>query len=166
MKIGIVADSHDNVPAIKKAVEFFNQSSVELVIHAGDYVAPFSVKEFLKLKPKLIGIFGNNDGEKQGINNLCKKIYEAPHFFKIDGKEFLVVHSLESLNTQLEKDADIVIFAHTHKSKIRKNGKIYINPGECGGWLSGKHSVAILDTRTYDVEIIDLLALCREASHT
>ncbi|ODS31814.1 MAG: hypothetical protein SCARUB_03062 [Candidatus Scalindua rubra] len=42
MKIGIVADSHDNVPAIKKAVEYFNQSNVEFVIHAGDYIAPFS----------------------------------------------------------------------------------------------------------------------------
>ncbi|HDZ14270.1 MAG TPA: YfcE family phosphodiesterase, partial [Pricia sp.] len=36
MKIGIVADSHDNVPAIKKAVEYFNKSNISFVIHAGD----------------------------------------------------------------------------------------------------------------------------------
>jgi putative phosphoesterase len=63
MKIGIVADSHDNVPAIKKAVEYFNKSNIRFVIHAGDYIAPFSVKEFLRLKTKLLGGFGNNDGE-------------------------------------------------------------------------------------------------------
>lgn len=85
-----------------------------------------------------------------------KEIYDAPHLFNIDGKKFLVVHSLESLNPQLEKDADIIIFAHTHESKIRKNGKIYINPGECGGWLNGKSTIAILDTETRGVEIIDL----------
>ena len=156
MKIGIVADSHDNVPAIKKAVEYFNKSSIGIVIHAGDYVAPFSVKEFLRLKAKLIGVFGNNDGEKQGINNLHKEIYDAPHLFNIDGKKFLVAHSLENLNPQLEKDADIIIFAHTHEPRIRKNGKIYINPGECGGWLNGKSTIAILDTETRGVEIIDL----------
>ena len=156
MKIGIVADSHDNVPAIKKAVEYFNKSSIGIVIHAGDYVAPFSVKEFLRLKAKLIGVFGNNDGEKQGINNLHKEIYDAPHLFNIDGKKFLVAHSLENLNPQLEKDADIIIFAHTHESQIRKNGKIYINPGECGGWLNGKSTIATLDTETCGVEIIDL----------
>ncbi len=68
MKIGIVADSHDNVPAIKKAVEYFNKSNIRFVIHAGDYIAPFSVKEFLKLKTKLLGIFGNNDGESPEDN--------------------------------------------------------------------------------------------------
>ena len=31
MKIGIVADSHDNVPAIKKAVEYFNKSSIAIL---------------------------------------------------------------------------------------------------------------------------------------
>jgi hypothetical protein len=159
MKIGIVADSHDNVLAIKKTVEYFNKSNIDIVIHAGDYVAPFSVKEFLRLKAKLIGVFGNNDGEKQGINNLHKEIYDAPHLFNIDGKKFLVAHSLENLNPQLEKDADIIIFAHTHEPRIRKtrkNGKIYINPGECGGWLNGKSTIAILDTETCVAEIIDL----------
>ncbi|MFQ5965509.1 MAG: metallophosphoesterase [Candidatus Scalinduaceae bacterium] len=158
MKIGIVADSHDNVPMIKKAVAFFNQSSVEFVIHAGDYIAPFAVKEFLKLNVKLIGVFGNNDGEKRGINNLCKEIYEGPRFFNMDGKQFLVVHSLESLDSQLEKDADVIVFGHTHESEIRKNGKIYVNPGECGGWVNGKSSVAIMDSETCEVEIIDLFA--------
>ncbi len=156
MKIGIVADSHDNVPAIKKAVDYFNKNNIGIVIHAGDYVAPFSVKEFLRLKAKLIGVFGNNDGEKQGINNLHKEIYDAPHLFNIDGKKFLVAHSLENLNPQLEKDADIIIFVHTHEPRIRKNGKIYINPGECGGWLNGKSTIAILDTETCVAEIIDL----------
>jgi putative phosphoesterase len=156
MKIGIVADSHDNVPAIKKTVEYFNKNNIDIVIHAGDYVAPFSVKEFLRLKAKLIGVFGNNDGEKQGINNLHKEIYDTPHLFNIDGKKFLVAHSLENLNPQLEKDADIIIFAHTHEPKIQKNGKIYINPGECGGWLNGKSTIAILDTETCVAEIIDL----------
>ena len=66
------------------------------------------------------------------------------------------MHSLENLDSQQEKGADIIIFAHTHVSRVRKNGKLYINPGECGGWLNGKSSVAILNTETNDIEIVDL----------
>ena len=43
MKIGVFSDSHDNVPMVKKAVELFNNEGVELVIHAGDFIAPFVV---------------------------------------------------------------------------------------------------------------------------
>ncbi|MFQ5713006.1 MAG: hypothetical protein ACE5GU_03140 [Candidatus Scalinduaceae bacterium] len=50
----------------------------------------------------------------------------------------------------------MIIFAHTHESQIRKNGQIYVSPGECGGWLNGKSTIAILDTQTRGVEIIDL----------
>ena len=48
--IGIMSDSHDHMDAIKTAVDVFNQAEVELVIHAGDIIAPFTVKEFKKLK--------------------------------------------------------------------------------------------------------------------
>ena len=39
--VGIMADSHDNRVMIKKAVDFFNERSVDLTLHAGDYIAPF-----------------------------------------------------------------------------------------------------------------------------
>lgn len=32
----------------------------------------------------------------------------------------------------------------------------FINPGECGGWLYGKNTVAILDIETFHADIIDL----------
>ncbi len=67
MLIGIMSDTHDNLPAIRKAVEFFNERNVDLVIHAGDYVAPFVARELKKLKAPLKGVFGNNDGERKGL---------------------------------------------------------------------------------------------------
>jgi len=45
MIIGLMSDSHDNLPKIKQAVEFFNKKKVKLVLHAGDFVAPFVVRE-------------------------------------------------------------------------------------------------------------------------
>ncbi|HCL90984.1 MAG TPA: YfcE family phosphodiesterase, partial [Candidatus Atribacteria bacterium] len=49
MKIGIISDTHDNLPKIKKAVGIFNREKVELVLHAGDFVSPFTFLEFKNL---------------------------------------------------------------------------------------------------------------------
>ncbi|HHT9141815.1 MAG TPA: metallophosphoesterase family protein, partial [Candidatus Wujingus californicus] len=57
MKIGIIADTHDNIHTIQKAVHFFNTLDLKYIIHAGDYVAPFSLKELMKLKARFLGIF-------------------------------------------------------------------------------------------------------------
>ena len=65
--IGIMSDTHDNLEAIRKAVEFLNAQKVSLVLHAGDYIAPFTVNEFKKLSCPFVGVFGNNDGERKGL---------------------------------------------------------------------------------------------------
>ncbi len=49
MMIGIVSDSHDNVPMLQRAVEYFNHAGCELVIHAGDIISPFSMALLEKL---------------------------------------------------------------------------------------------------------------------
>ncbi len=46
---------------------------VGLVFHAGDYVAPFLISKFKKLNCRLIGVFGNNDGDHE----LLKKHFEG-----------------------------------------------------------------------------------------
>ena len=67
MKIGIISDSHDHRDNIIKAVKYFNDENVGMVIHAGDIVSPFTEKEFKKLESKMKAVFGNNDGEKFGL---------------------------------------------------------------------------------------------------
>lgn len=64
MKIGIISDSYDNLAQIAKAVRFFNKAKVELVLHAGDFIAPFTNRGFKELNSELIGVFGNMDAEK------------------------------------------------------------------------------------------------------
>jgi predicted phosphodiesterase len=40
MLIGLISDTHDNLPMIEKAVKKLNEENVALVLHAGDYVLP------------------------------------------------------------------------------------------------------------------------------
>ncbi len=154
MLIGIMADSHDNLPKIEQAVRFFNQREVEVVLHAGDFIAPFVVNKLKDLSCNLVGVFGNNDGEREGLKkriNEIGEIHPSPFPFTWLGKKFLLVHDFQDLAEKKLNTAsfDIVIYGHTHQAKIGKEGEsLLINPGECGGWLTGKSTVALLDLKT------------------
>ena len=52
---------------------------------------------------------------------------------------------------------DIVMYGHTHKPEVRTVDRtIVLNPGEVCGCLYGSSTIALLDTRTRKVEIVDL----------
>jgi len=159
--IGIMADSHDNVPSIQKAVHLFQDAECRLVIHAGDIIAPFSAKPLKDLSCPVNAVFGNCDGEKMGLKKAFEslgEIKEAPFVFTFDDLKFLISH----LHTPVESYAlsgkyNIIIFGHTHRPEIRRENEVLlINPGETGGWLSGKSTVVLLDPKTMDAEIIPL----------
>lgn len=147
MKIGILSDTHDNLPKIEKAVRFFNKNKVGFVFHTGDFIAPFTIPKLKDLSCDWRGVFGNNDGEKEGLAAVSEgKISVGPLRIKLDNKKITLVHDINTINPDKEK-ADLVIFGHSHKpeSHIRDDGKLIINPGECAGWLTGKSTVAIVD---------------------
>ncbi|MCD6575214.1 metallophosphoesterase [Candidatus Aerophobetes bacterium] len=161
MLLGIMADSHDNLFKIEEAVNFFNQERVDLVLHAGDFIAPFVVRKFKMLRCPLIGVFGNNDGEKKGLKDkilsIGGEIYNPPYSFIKNGKRILLLHDPEKLKKIDLNPFDLIIYGHTHQSEIkRKEGKVFINPGECGGWLTGKSTIALLNLDTLQVIIKSL----------
>ena len=165
MLVGIISDSHDNVPMIRRAVEHFNSAGCELVIHAGDLVAPFAIAVLKELNCPFKAIYGNNDGEKVGLKmkaaTVGGSIEEPPLVIQAGGVRILVIHDCSDWKTEADKNsADVVIFGHTHDLVIerpeRSHSPVGINPGECGGWLTGSYTVAILDTDSLEVEIIDL----------
>lgn len=64
MRVGVVSDTHDQVQNIQKAVERLNAEGVDLVIHCGDWVAPFTLAFYKELRAPMKGVFGNNDGDR------------------------------------------------------------------------------------------------------
>ena len=165
MLIGIIADSHDNVPMIKRAVEHFNAAGCELVIHAGDLVAPFAIAVLERLNCPFKAIYGNNDGEKEGLKakaaDVGGSIQEPPLLIQAGGVRILVTHDCKAWQAEAGKhSADVVIFGHTHDIAIERAGgaerPVGINPGETGGWLTGSYTAVLLDTDSLEVEIIDL----------
>jgi len=160
LKLGIISDSHENMPLIAKAVELFNHEEVDLVLHAGDFISPITAKEFKNLKAKLIGVFGNNDGDKLLLEKRFRHIgefYEDYHELEIKGKKVVLMHQPKFLEILIASGKyDLIIYGHTHEIDIREGRPLVVNPGECGGWLSGRCTVAIVNLETMKAELRDL----------
>ena len=159
--IGIMSDSHDNCDALKKAVSFFNDTKCDLVIHAGDFIAPFAAKILGDLNCSVKAVFGNCDGEKKGLRKAFKSfgtIREEPLQFSFKGMRFLVTHThFRVSDYRATGNHDVIVYGHTHRPKIIKNSQtLIINPGEVGGWLTGKQSVALLSLIELSAEIVNL----------
>ncbi len=160
MKIGVLSDSHDNLPNIRRALELLRGAGAEALLHAGDLVAPFAVRELLKFDGAAYGVFGNNDGERTGIRALWKEVYDAPHLFTLGGRRIVVMHDWippDKLPADLRR-AEVFIFGHSHKAALSRDagGALLINPGETGGWLTGKPTVAILDTEKMEAKLLSV----------
>jgi len=159
--IGVMSDSHDNMTQIRKAVAFFKDAGCDLVLHAGDMVAPFAARELAALGIPVRAVFGNCDGEKQGLEMAFEKfgeIKDAPLLFSQGGRRILLVHYHFSVATYASSGKyEVIIYGHTHTPDIRKEGKtLLLNPGEAGGWLTGKSTAALLNPEKLEAEIIPL----------
>jgi len=157
MIIGILSDTHDNLPQLEKAVAFFNKHNVAFVLHAGDFVAPFTLSRMKKLSCDWRGVFGNNDGEKKGLGLASEgKIGDGPLRLELDGRQIVVVHDINQLDLQSEKAA-LVVSGHTHKPEIvAQPARLLVNPGECSGWISGQSTVAIVDLAALSAKLYTL----------
>ena len=157
MIIGIISDSHDNIEAIDRAVELLNSEGIQLTIHLGDIVSPFCFDYFNKLKSDFIGVFGNNDGEVLFLQQKSEgKLFKPPYEVEIDGKDFVLMHEPFGIN-RLANEYDYVLYGHLHRIDIRKTQRgMIINPGELCGCLSRRRTLAILDTTTNEVKLMDV----------
>ena len=146
---------------IRNAVELFNREEVEVVLHGGDIISPITAKEFSQLNAHFIGVFGNNDGDKLYLTERYKdigKIHSKRYEGKFGGKNLLLIHEPDMLDAlAISGVYDIIIYGHTHRSEIVWRGEtLVINPGEGGGWITGKATAALLDTETMEAELVEL----------
>lgn len=159
MLIGVLADSHDRLPMIDAAVDLFIARRVEAVIHAGDFVAPFAMKKLLRFQGPFYATFGNNDGERAGLQKLFPPLVDGPLFLTLGGRSILVHHFIEWCRPEDVQKAAVIITGHTHEVVNHfEHGKLFLNPGECCGWVNGRCTAALLDTEGPSAEVCDLEA--------
>lgn len=160
MTIGIMSDSHDNMPKIAAAVKCFAEAGVEHVVHAGDFVAPFVFRELRHLSCPLTGVFGNNDGERFGLHRLCEPvgvIHPRLAVVELSSKRIAVVHEPDFVaDLAASGRHDVVVYGHTHEHDIRTGGTLIINPGEVCGYLTGRSTVVLLALESGQFDTVEL----------
>lgn len=163
MKIGMIADTHDNLAAIGRAVEILNEHGIDLLIHAGDFVSPFTVEPLKLLQAPLAGVFGNNDGDKillkqKYSEHSIGELFEDPYEFTFATLRILVTHKPAIVNPAAASGLyDLVVFGHTHKPVLEQRRDVWvINPGECCGYLTGRKTVAVFEVERRAAELLTL----------
>jgi uncharacterized protein len=125
LRLGIISDTHDDIENVQRAIEIFNTERVEYVIHAGDYIFPGIVIEFKKLNAKLIGVLGNNDGEKihllKNFLNIGGEMKGEIGEIELDGLSFGIYHGTDKEVKETLVNSgkyDILISGHTHRIEL------------------------------------------------
>jgi putative phosphoesterase len=164
MLVGLIADTHDRLPAIAELVRQMQEAGAGMVLHAGDYCSPFALRAFEEAHVSLAGVFGRNDGDPQGLVTRAQsafgaELFESPHSFEIGGRRILLVHDIGDVNKRSVLSHEIVIHGSTHQQEMKTRGDtLIVNPGEGCGWLYGTPSAALLELDSREVQFLSLSA--------
>lgn len=162
MLVGLMADTHDRVPAVAALLREMTQRGVGMVLHAGDYCSPFALKPFQDAGVALAGVFGHNDGDTEGLKAAAEQgmgheLFESPHSITIGDYKILVVHDIGDVSLRSIKQHHVVVHGMEHQQSMKTRGEsLIVNPGEACGWIHGAPTCAVLDLPTRNVEFIKL----------
>lgn len=167
MLVGVISDSHDDWQALIAVGKKLRAMETQLVIHAGDWTSPFSMlklRRALGPEAKIVTVFGNNDGDR---HNYALKAREAAveilgeaGAVEVDGIKIGIYHGTSDILVEAMAKSSlfhVVIYGHTHKPDVRRlNGTLLINPGELCGCAGEKKTAAVLDTKTLQIQLIEV----------
>lgn len=127
MKILIISDTHGNHDNLEIVLE--QEKPLDLLIHLGDAQRKEDYIEAMAECPMEI-VAGNNDFYSNLPMEMELKIgkYKA---FLTHGHYYYVNAGIERIKKEgMGRNADIVMFGHTHKHVVEKDGAmIILNPG-------------------------------------
>ncbi len=158
MVVGILSDTHDQLDRIDAILDWFKKKRVEHILHAGDFIAPFSVKRLKNGGCPVTAVYGNNDGERAGIAKAFGdwgQVHERVAKLELGKRRILMMHEPDLLEEAAESGRwDVVIYGHSHGPEIRRVGEcLIINPGGGGGVPDGDSTCILLDLSTMEAKI-------------
>lgn len=162
MRVGLLADTHDRIPVIAELVRQMQERGVQLLLHAGDWCAPFSLEPILAAQMALVGVFGRNDGDHDGLavaaaGGFGVELFDAPHSVEVAGTRILLAHDILEVAPRSLESHDVVVHGCTHRQEMKTRGDtLIVNPGEACGWMFGAPTAAVLDLATRQVEFLTL----------
>jgi len=159
MILSVMSDTHDHIWNLRKALELIKERGAEAIIHCGDFVAPFMLKELEQAAIPVHGVFGNNDGDQYLLTKLSMTelssitLYGLLGELELDGFRVAFTHYRPVADGLVATGRfDLVCFGHSHEAFLDKKGEtVLLNPGEVMG-KDGFPGFYFVDTlsRTYE----------------
>ena len=132
MRLLLLADTHIPHRARDLPAQVWEEvATADVVIHAGDWVAPELLDELAARSGRLVACWGNNDGPA-----LRARLPERADV-TLAGLRFTVVHETgaatgrEARMSRLYPDSEVLVFGHSHIpwDTKTKTGLRLLNPG-------------------------------------
>lgn len=167
MLISIMSDSHDYFENLEKAINISNERGCEYLLFAGDLIAPPGVAFLSQFNGKVLYILGNNEAELIGLfskmsetdNVEFSKDPDGGYMYEgeIDGIKIFMHHYPKIAEIALDSgNYDLCVHGHTHEYRHEKKGEAQlVNPGALHP-LKCKPSFVIFDTKSKEIEKIEL----------
>jgi len=163
MLVAVMSDSHDNIWNLRKAVKIIKDRQAGLLIHCGDFIAPFMLKELDVAGIPVHGVFGNNDGDQYMLTKMSLSMLNNITLHgvsgQVDTEGFTIgfTHYAEMGDGLVfAGNCRLVCFGHSHEHEIRKVGHVtLLNPGEIMG-KEGSPGFCFVDTETAGIERVEL----------
>jgi uncharacterized protein len=164
MKVGVISDSHDNLPNLRYALRALGEQGIGVLFHCGDLISPFVTRELGQFAGAVHAVFGNNDGDRFLTLKLgtaaAKNVthYGEFGFVTVEGHKIGFTHYHEYAKGFAAAGlCDAAFFGHTHQFHEERVGNVLVlNPGELLG-LMGKPSFCVYETadRTFVRTVFD-----------
>ena len=128
----MTADTHVPMRARALPAQLWDEvAKADVVVHAGDWVAPELLDELESRSARLVGCWGNNDGPA-----LRARLPERADV-TLAGVHFTVVHESGAANgrearmSRLYPDSQVLVFGHSHIpwDTTTQTGLRLLNPG-------------------------------------
>ncbi|HHT51194.1 MAG TPA: metallophosphoesterase [Eubacteriaceae bacterium] len=151
MRIGIVSDTHGNIPILNRVVE--QMGEIDLYIHLGDFVTD-GKNVFSQLKAKNIIVKGNCDLLEETDEEIIVEINNKK-FLITHGHKYNIKYGYNNIYYRaLEEETDVVLFGHTHMPLLLWYKEIlFFNPGSTaypkGGNEASYGIIEIVDGEIY-----------------
>ena len=160
MRIGVVSDTHNHLPNVRKIVELFNEAGVDRVVHTGDITQTKVLFEFAALEAPLVGTYGNNDTHLDELSEAAlefgMEFHHPPLTLHWHNRKIMVVHDPRDFSDVLDHTYDLALHGHTHLyTCIQGEHGLMFNPGECAGMMEGYNQVGVIDLNCLGIQLLN-----------
>jgi len=160
MRLGILADTHDELARARAAVEMLVAAGAEALVHCGDFLGP-DILRLCRVLPCYF-VFGNNDSDmvparRQAGVEIGAVCLEWGGTFDISGKRVGVTHGHMTTDVRrvLAARPAYLLSGHSHIAGDYRDGTVRrINPGALH--RADQFTVALLDLATDEVGFFTL----------